>query len=435
MAIAALRRCEPERLLGELGSDRRRPALGRRCHGDVELGGDVRVRLAPRQRQVTGAEERILDDARDPSVDVLSLIAQVLVENGREQRVGEANRPARAFDHLRHDRRFESLRRNAGPVEERLRRRPQRRCERQCSPRRVRKPGQPHAHELVQRLRNRKRPSRVGARIESAGQLQREERIAARPLVDAEQGLARKGPVEPVAQESMERADTERPDRQTPDRVRADRPLESRHCSLGAAGGEEQKHRARTEPAQGERERVRRRGVEPLEIVDRHEQRPVFGEHLQRAAGCDPERARIDPIVGRLLEEERDLERAPPRSGKRGQDVVENVLEQIAEAQVREPALGLRRPRREDAHPPRVGVLDAGKPERRLPDAGLTLEHEPGRPCRHVVDEGEDDATFFLSADDLQRHLAAIVTGAAEKASCDRGKAPFRGPESSGGRI
>ena len=37
-AIAALRRGQPERLLGELGRNRRRAALGRRRHGGVELG-------------------------------------------------------------------------------------------------------------------------------------------------------------------------------------------------------------------------------------------------------------------------------------------------------------------------------------------------------------------------------------------------------------
>ena len=64
-----------------------------------------------------------------------------------------------------------------------------------------RKTGEPRAHELVERLGNRQRLERVDVHVENARQLQREERIAARPLVDAEQRLARERPAEAVVQE------------------------------------------------------------------------------------------------------------------------------------------------------------------------------------------------------------------------------------------
>ena len=68
MALVALvRRRQPERLLGELGRDGRRAAIGRQPRGVVEHAGDVGVRRVLRQREVTGAEERVVDDLRDPS--------------------------------------------------------------------------------------------------------------------------------------------------------------------------------------------------------------------------------------------------------------------------------------------------------------------------------------------------------------------------------
>jgi hypothetical protein len=90
--------------------------------------------------------------------------------------------------------------------------------------------------------------------------------------------------------------------------------LESRRLrSVSEPPGEHQEHLVPGEPSQSERERVRRRGIEPLEIVDCDEHGLVSGEQLQCAASRNPERPRIYRICGRLLEEERDLERAPPR--------------------------------------------------------------------------------------------------------------------------
>jgi hypothetical protein len=61
-------------------------------------------------------------------------------------------------------------------------------------------------------LRNRKRLQWIDVLVDSPGDLERKERIAARSLVDAEQRLARERPVQPVAQEPVERTDAERTD-------------------------------------------------------------------------------------------------------------------------------------------------------------------------------------------------------------------------------
>jgi hypothetical protein len=65
--VACLRRRQPDRLLGELGRDRRYPALKRERRGVVELGSDLGVGRICRQRKVAGAGNRVVDDRRNAS--------------------------------------------------------------------------------------------------------------------------------------------------------------------------------------------------------------------------------------------------------------------------------------------------------------------------------------------------------------------------------
>jgi hypothetical protein len=64
-----------------------------------------------------------------------------------------------------------------------------------------------------------------------------------------------------------------------------------------------------------ERERARRRGVEPLDVVDREHKRPFRSENLHGVSHGDAERARIHRTSRCLLHEQRDLERAAPWRG------------------------------------------------------------------------------------------------------------------------
>ena len=243
---------------------------------------------------MTGAEQRVVDDPAIRRVNAPPLVARLRIEGRREQRVGEPNRPVLALDHVRGDGRVERVRRDARPLQERLRRRAQRRDERERLARGRRKRGDPRAHELVERLGNRQRLERVDVGVERAGQLQREERIAARPLVDAEQRLPREGPAEPVAQEPVDRADAERSHRQPPDALRAERLLEPRRLRpLDEPPGEQQAHVARVEPSQRERERARRGRVEPLDVVDGDQHR-ARARRAASARRAPPRRARGD---------------------------------------------------------------------------------------------------------------------------------------------
>jgi hypothetical protein len=300
--VGPLRRRQPQGLLGELGRDLRRTAIGSQARGVVEDGGDLGVRLLPRQREMAGTEERILDDVREASVNGPPLVPQIAVEDRRQQRVGEADRPVLALDHLRGERRLERVGCNARLAQNGLGGGAQCRGEREGPAGWRGEPGDPRAHELLERLRNRQRLSGVDVPIQHSGELQGEERVAARSLVELEQRLAREWPAEPVEEQPMQRADAQRRDRETPDSLRAECRLDARaRRRVADPLGGQHEHGACREPADRECERVRRRGVEPLEVVDRDQQRHVLGEQLQRATGRDRERARVDRIIGRLL--------------------------------------------------------------------------------------------------------------------------------------
>jgi hypothetical protein len=212
--------------------------------------------------------------------------------------VREADRSVLALDHVRDDGRVERVRRNARARQQRLRCRAQRRGDRERLARRRWQPGEPHAHEVFERLGNRERLKRIGVRLQRAGQFQREERIPAGHLVDAEQCLAGEGSAEPAKQEPVNRADAERPHTQPLDPFRIERPLESRPPRpVDEPSSEQQTHVAARQSSQRERERARRGWVEPLDVVDRDQNRFALAQQVQHVAHRDGQRAGIDGVA------------------------------------------------------------------------------------------------------------------------------------------
>jgi hypothetical protein len=104
------------------------------------------------------------------------------------------------------------------------------------------------------------------------------------------------------------------------------------------------------------------------------------------------------------VDEERDLERPPLRKREAGQHLVQHVLEQVAEPDVREALLRLGGPRLEDAEPHGPGMLDAVEPDRRLPDPGAALEHERREPGLGPVEKVANRRELRLPTDDLEHH-------------------------------
>jgi hypothetical protein len=143
----------------------------------------------------------------------------------------------------------------------------------------------------------------------------------------------------------MQRPYAQRSDDQPSDLVSGQRALEVRPpCGVVSPPRKQHDDRARFEPPQSECERTRRSSVEPLNVVDGDQSRSELAQELKRVAHSDADCVAMDRITRGLLAEQRDLERSTPRHRERGQDDVDDPIEQIPESQVSKAALGLRRP-------------------------------------------------------------------------------------------
>src|SRR5439155_1758626 len=108
------------------------------------------------------------------------------------------------------------------------------------------------------------------------------------------------------------------------------------------------------------------RAQEPLErLRDGKRLRQV---DLEAQGAREPERARIDSIRRRVLDQKRAFERTPTRPRQPRQHLVEDTLEQIADPDVREAPLRLSWSRSKNRPFLRTRVVDPREPERRLAD-------------------------------------------------------------------
>jgi hypothetical protein len=94
-------------------------------------------------------------------------------------------------------------------------------------------------------------------------------------------------------------------------------------------------------------QRAARLLIEPLGVVDGDDNAPVVRKPPQEAEQPGRDRARLGGLARRLLEEERNAERATLRRGQ-PTDLVVDFSQEVAEAGVRQLAFGLRRARLED---------------------------------------------------------------------------------------
>ena len=146
---------------------------------------------------------------------------------------------------------------------------------------------------------------------------------------------------EQAAQDLMRRADAERPDPDPLDPVAVERVLDrGRLLRLAEPPRPQQRDVGLRQPAQRKPERARRRGVEPLQVVDGDHQ-PVLGEQLESTPNGDSERPLVDAALRCILDQQRDLERPAPRRRQCRQHLVERIVEQVAEAGVGERTLRL----------------------------------------------------------------------------------------------
>ena len=213
VALADLvRRRQPQRRLGQLGRARRGAATAGDRRRILQRGGDGWVGLVRREREMAGAQHWIRDEPGDAFVHDPAPRPEIVVEHRRQQRVGEPDRAAVTLHHLCRERGRERTRRRADPLHKRLPRRPQRR--RRTRARRASPPGgrRVGCGRGPPASPDRQRPERVDILVEHASELQREERVAARLLMDPQQRLARERPAEAVLEDPVQSTDAERSD-------------------------------------------------------------------------------------------------------------------------------------------------------------------------------------------------------------------------------
>ena len=260
------------------------------------------------------------------------------------------------------------------------------------------------AHQSFERLWNTERLRRVDLRPQRPRELERVEGVPARHLLHTKEGRARERSCQVCLEKLVDGAEAQRTDVQPFHPIGTDRPLEVRRLrTFARATGEQKEDRPFIQPPQRESKCARRGRIEPLAVVDRENNWPLGSENLERAPDRDTERARIE-VFGILLEEECYLECTAPGCRQRRQHALENAFEQVAEAGVGQPPLGFCRPRRQDAEPSCARSLEPGEPERRLPDARLTLEHERQRPFHDTIEKRVYRRELSLPADGLDGH-------------------------------
>ena len=248
--------------------------------------------------------------------------------------------------------------------------------------------------ELVQRLRHRQRLTRLDrdARAsEHPDDLERVERVSAGGAVHLGEKRAGQRDAEVVLDDVMQRTEIERARPSTvvkrPSGKRPSELVDERRsrAPTGATGARRPAPRAAASP------RTRGPPKTPRRATGRRPPR-------RRPAAARPARAAHPssatptacgsgggPSSSSSTSARESARLCPAGSGC--QRLVEHGIEQVADAGERERRLALGRHGLEHAEPLRLRLRDAGAPERRLPHAGLALEHERGGGVGDAGDE------------------------------------------------
>ena len=257
--------------------------------------------------------------------------------NGRDRRRARARRPSKAGSRLP----SAATSRSGGSAERGDRRERLGRLRRQRS--------EPVAHEAALRSpgtgSSSPGPSVASARPSARAELEREERVATRAIVDAAQRRARERHAEPLAEQALNRPEAQRPDL---DRSRslARSSSSGGTVSLRCASSTPTRSAAARRSANAERGAAR--AVEPLDVVDRDERAaPCLASRAEELEHADGDRPRIGRQRRCVLEQERDRQAAAAAAPGSAAISSRGPAEQIGEPGERELALRLGGPRLE----------------------------------------------------------------------------------------
>ena len=166
---------------------------------------------------------------------------------------------------------------------------------------------------------------------------------------------------------------------------------------------EQHRHALGAEPARGEPQRLERRLVEPLKVVDHAHDRPLLRREREQA---EQRRADRQPRLrsGRL-----ELQGTGERRRlRRGQPVAQAEHRPAQLGQPRERLVRLRLEPAHAQHRHAVGALERREQQGGLADPGLAAQHERGAPARAGgVQRAPDALQLHLTTD---QHLLASLT-------------------------
>ena len=155
-------------------------------------------------------------------------------------------------------------------------------------------------------------------------------------------------------------------------------PFEPEHRAEACIGtqGEEELDRGVLQPAHREADGKGGRWVEPLDVVDGHEDGPCLGKGPKGIQNGDTDDVILGVLALGLLAQQRHAQGPPLGRRQVHEDVIADGLEEIAEARVGERRLGIGRLRLK--HPARsiAGPLDRGLPQGRLAHPGLAIDEQ-----------------------------------------------------------
>ena len=380
-----VRRRQPSGVLGQPRGGRFRAAPSGPLGRVIELVGDVGVGALDREREV----HRVLllaDRARcEQGVQLAAALrADVGVDAGGEQRMGEGQPPPADLEHAGGDRLVDRaakalVARDLG--DHRRAAVKQGRDELQQPAGVVGQLPQPLADELLearghgQRVIGTERATPAG---QPAAELEAVERIAARARVDPQQNRSGERRIQPLLEQAVKRADPQRTHGDALDPRRVERAIEvqRRLVVAGAAAREQQSRRLVAQSPHDELEHRPRRLVEPLDVVDGHEHGGGCAELVQHSQDCAADRAFVGGLPVSLLEQQRHFERVALGGGQRRQRVVEYPVEQVGDARERQLRFGQCRRAAQHALSFIDGQRDAVAPQRRLADARIAFDHE-----------------------------------------------------------
>ncbi len=160
---------------------------------------------------------------------------------------------------------------------------------------------------------------------------------------------------------------------------------------------EDDRDAVRAEPPEDEAQRIARRVVEPLEVIDQHEQRLPLGRGGQESEQPGRHGERLDAC--QVCREHR-LEGVRLRAGKLRQAVLQRP-HQGEQPGVREVALGLRAEGAQGREAD--GRLRGGLEQGALADPRLAHERERASASdARILERGDDELELLLTADELQ---------------------------------